>query len=76
MALFLRQTEDRSKLQERLAAEMQARTQRKQLGEQDKLENQSYLKNTRTTSSSAVLWLFLIIAVIVAGVLFMLMKPA
>lgn len=64
MALFIRQDDNRSELQERLAAELQARAK-----ERDKIDNHpdgvtdsEYMKNTSQTSSMAWLWIVVIIA--------------
>lgn len=64
MALFIRQNENRSQLQERLAAELQTRAK-----ERDKIDNHpdgvtdsEYMKNTSQTSSMAWLWILIVIA--------------
>lgn len=63
MALFIRQDDSRSELQERLAAELQARAK-----ERDKIDNHpdgvtdsEYMKNTSQTSSLAWLWILLVV---------------
>lgn len=69
MALFIRQSEDRSKLQERLAAELRekAKARAETDGQPDGVTDSAYLKNTKTTTSLAGLWIALII--IVVGIL-------
>lgn len=75
MALFIRQNEERSKLQEKLAAELQERTTKtQQLDTKDRLEDQAYLKGTKQTSSYAWLWVLVIIAVVVAVLLYLFLK--
>ncbi|HEX6462325.1 MAG TPA: hypothetical protein VFZ58_03555 [Candidatus Saccharimonadales bacterium] len=76
MALFIRQNEERSKLQERLAAELQERvTKTQQIDTQDTLEEQAYLKDTKKTSAHAWLWAVGFIAVVVAVLLFVVLRP-
>jgi len=69
MALFIRQDENRSQLQERLSAELQERAK-----ERDKIDNHpdgvtdsEYMKNTSQTSSMA--WLWIVLVVVVLGVI-------
>ena len=77
MALFIRQNEERSKLQERLAAELQERTMKtQQIDTQDTLEKQAYLKDTKKTNAYAWLWVVGIIAAIIAVLLFVFLRPA
>ncbi len=77
MALFIRQNEERSKLQERLAAELQERTMKtQQIDTKDTLEDQAYLKDTKKTSAHAWLWVVGMIAIIIAVLLFIFLRPA
>ncbi|MBC7868973.1 hypothetical protein H7X69_02225 [Candidatus Saccharibacteria bacterium] len=68
MALFIRQSDDRSKLQERLAAELQERAkQRDALSDRpDGVDDSQYMKGTKQTSSLAWVWILISIIVIVA----------
>jgi len=62
MALFIRQNEDRSKLQERLSAELQERANQRAKVEKDttdKLEDSSFFNDTQ--SSSKMLWVWLLV---------------
>lgn len=69
MALFIRQTEDRSKLQERLAAELTDRAKR-QAEEADKqpdgVDDSRFVENTKQTTSLA--WVWVLIALVFVGV--------
>ena len=64
MALFIRQNEDRSKLQERLAAELQERAKAKSVHQAgpDGVEDSEFIKDLQPTSSLAWVWIFLLIA--------------
>lgn len=71
MALFIRQNEDRSKLQERLAAELNERARKRD--EQDKhpgedIENSVYLQNTKQTTGLAWAWIAILILASVAAI--------
>lgn len=77
MALFIRQNEDRSKLQERLAAELNEKAKKR--AEQDAtlpdgVTDSQYLKDTKSTTSLAWVWIAIVIAVI-AVFLVMLFQP-
>lgn len=58
MALFVKQTETRSELQQRIAAELQEKA--KQKARQDDLPDgvtdSNYIKNTKQTTSLAWVW--------------------
>lgn len=67
MALFIRQNEERSKLQERLAAELQERAKRNsnQTGDAfDAEKDSAYLNGTKTTTSLAWAWVLILIAAV------------
>lgn len=71
MALFVRQTDERSKLQEKLAAELKDKLRQQQAGSQplDKMEDSSYLKDTTDSSPWAAVWLVVIVlGLVVLGV--------
>lgn len=75
MALFIRQSEDRSKLQERLAAELQEKARAK--AEQkapDGVTDSNYLKDTKETTSLAWVWVVIIVFVAVGFVAFMILN--
>lgn len=67
MALFVRQNEERSKLQERLAAELQERAKQRSNGDAgafDAEKDSAYLKDTKNTTSLAWVWVTIVIFVI------------
>jgi len=70
MALFIRQSDDRSKLQERLAAELQERAkQRAALNDRpDGVDDSQYMKGTKQTSRLAWVWILIIMVAAVAFV--------
>lgn len=62
MALFIRQSEDRSKLQERLAAELQEKAKaRAKIEAPDGVSDSNYLKDTKTTTSLGWVWIVIVI---------------
>jgi hypothetical protein len=69
MALFIKQNEDRSKLQERLAAELQERAKKRAEHDvtlPDGVEDSQYVKGTKTTTSLAWVWVVIVIAAVAA----------
>lgn len=72
MALFIRQDDNRSKLQERLAAELQDRAKQRALSQDrpDGVDDSKYLQETKTTSSLMWLWI-LVILIAVGGVVWL-----
>jgi hypothetical protein len=66
MGLYLRQTETRSDLQEKLAAELQDRAKKKAkaFDQPDGVTDSAYLKDTKTTTSLAWVWMLIVLAVI------------
>lgn len=73
MALYLKQNETRSQLQERLAKELQDRAkQRAQLQDRpDGVVDTAYVKGTKQTTSLA--WAWALIALAVVGLIIFLM---
>lgn len=71
MALFVNQNSNRTKLQEKLAAELQEkakkRAQMEDLELPDEVTDSDYLKNTKQTTSLA--WLWTLIAIVVIGLI-------
>lgn len=66
MALFIRQDENRSKLQERLATELREKAKaRAETEAPDGVTDSQYLKDTKQTTSLAGVWITIIIAVAV-----------
>lgn len=76
MALFVRQTEDRSKLQERLAAELQEKAKARALRENQSgdIEDSEYLKDTKSTTSLAGIWVAIVL-IFVAIVVWLMLQP-
>lgn len=73
MALFIRQNEERSQLQERLAAELQekARKRAETDNQLDDIEDSHYLKGTKRTTSLAWVWLLVVVLAVAALVIIM-----
>lgn len=69
MALFIRQNEDRSKLQERLNAELQERHKQAEIenNKPETVEDSAFLKDSK--SSSKYGWLWVLGAVLVAAII-------
>ena len=75
MALFVRQDENRSELQQRLATELQerAKLKAKQADQPDGVEDSQFIKGT--TQSTGLAWLWALVAVLAIGtVLFLMIK--
>lgn len=70
MALFIRQNEDRSKLQERLAAELQERAKQRAANDvgPDMVNDTEYMKDTKQTTSLAWVWISILVITIAACV--------
>lgn len=65
MALFIRQDDARSELQERLAAELQARAKQKALQDRpDGVDDSEYIKGTKVTTRLAWVWALIVIVAI------------
>lgn len=67
MALFVKQTESRSELQQRIAAELQERTKNKARQDDlpDGVADSDFIKNTKQTTSLA--WLWVLIGLFIVG---------
>lgn len=71
MALFIRQNDNRSKLQERLAAELQEKARvraQESAGRPDGVDDSQYLEGTKQTTSLAWVWVTVVIFALVATV--------
>ena len=77
MALFVRQDENRSELQQRLATELQARARdkAKQAEQPDGVEDSQYIQGTKQTTSLAWLW-GIVVILIIAVVIFLMIKSS
>lgn len=70
MALYVRQNENRSKLQERLAAELQekAKAQAEETKQPDGVDDSRYMEGTKKTTSLAWIWVAVVLFVVGAVV--------
>lgn len=76
MALFVRQDENRSELQQRLAEELQEKARKRAESKNDRpdgIEDSNYLKDTKATTSLAWVWILIMLAA-VAAILFFVIK--
>ncbi|MFZ1249920.1 MAG: hypothetical protein WAR37_00500 [Candidatus Microsaccharimonas sp.] len=66
MSLYLKQTDTRSELQDRIATELQEKAKKKALEAErpDGITDSAYLKNTKSTTSLAWVWLVIGVALI------------
>lgn len=66
MALFIRQDEERSELQRRLATELQEKARKRAEADNalDDIEKMSYLDGTKRTTSLAWVWVLIVIAAV------------
>lgn len=71
MGLFVQQNDSRTKLQERIAAEMSEKSKKKaELEAQDLpdgVDDSRYIENTKATTSLAWVWILIIIAIVVTS---------
>ena len=69
MALFLKQDQQRSELQQRIATELQEKAKRKttEAEQPDGVTDSAYLKDTKPTTGLA--WVWIVIVVIAVSVL-------
>ena len=77
MALFVRQDENRTELQKRLATELQDRARKKAEEAElpDGVTDSQFIKGTKETTS--LLWLWLVIAALAIGVvIFIIVKTS
>jgi len=66
MALFVRQDENRSELQKRLATELQERAKQKakEVERPDGVDDSQFIKGTKQTTSLAWVWMLIAVAII------------
>lgn len=67
MGLYLKQNDNRSELQEKLAMELQDKARKKAKEEElpDGVTDSAYLRDTKQTTSLAWAWVFIVIAAVV-----------
>lgn len=68
MGLFVKQSEQRSQLQSKIAADLSERLNKQPLGADPATTRPAILDNQRSTSPLAWLWILLIIGLIVGAV--------
>jgi hypothetical protein len=70
MALYVKQTDTRSQLQEKLAKELQDRAKEKAKAADmpDGIEYSKYIEGTRTTSSLAWAWILVMVAIVAIAI--------
>lgn len=75
MGLFIRQDDNRSELQRRVAAELSEKARKRaeleNMPQPDGVEDSAYIKDTQKTSPHAWLWIWLILVAIVIVVISM-----
>jgi preprotein translocase subunit SecF len=74
MGLFVQQNSNRTKLQERLAAELKEKAKKKaELENQlpDGVDDSAYVEGTKSTTSLAWVWILIVIAAVGAALYFM-----
>lgn len=69
MGLFLRQNEQRSEVQKRVATEMQERMRQTSLKEQEELEP-AFLENQHTTRTAGMVIMLLVAVLCVAAIVY------
>lgn len=70
MGLYLKQSDTRSQLQERLATELQERAKKKALEADlpDGVTDSAYLRDTKKTTSLAWIWVLIVIAIVAISI--------
>jgi hypothetical protein len=71
MSLHMKQSDTRSQLQDKLAKELQDRAKQKALIETetpDGVTDSAYLKETKSTTSLAWVWVVIVLAIIVLAI--------
>lgn len=73
MALFVNQNGNRSKLQERLAAELAEKTKKQAQIDNtppDGVEDSNFVKDTKSTTSLAWVWVLIILFAVIAPIVY------
>ncbi len=76
MALFVNQNHEKTELQQRLAAELQEKARKKALetDQPDGVTDSAYLKDTKSTTSLAWVWVVIVIFAFGALLLYILLS--
>lgn len=71
MGLFIQQNDNRSELQQRLAAELREKARLRANGAEplDQTKKSNYLKNTETAGERGWFWLAILLVALIAGVI-------
>lgn len=71
MGIIVNQNENRSQLQERLAAELREKAKLKASGAEplDQTKHSNYLKNTETADGRTGFWLLIVVLVVIAVII-------
>lgn len=73
MGLFVEQNSNRTKLQERLAAELNEKAKKQSLTTTDRpdgIDDSAYIEGTKRTTSLAWIWVLIIVVAVAAAVSF------
>ncbi len=70
MSLYLKQSETRSQLQDKLAKELQDRAKKKALETErpDGVTDSAYIKDTKQTTSLAWAWVLIVVAIVAIAI--------
>lgn len=74
MGLFVQQNSNRTKLQERLAAELTEKAKKKSQDDSklpDGVDDSAYIENTKSTTSLAWVWVLIVVAAVGVALYFM-----
>ncbi len=74
MGLFVQQNSERTRLQERITAELNEKAKKKALGDTERpdgIDDSAYIENTKQTTSLAWVWIVIVMAVVIASIYFM-----
>jgi hypothetical protein len=70
MALFLKETDQRSQLQSKIAADLQNRAQVQGGGEPEDISKNKMLENTQESTGKSLFWVGTVTMVVIAAVIF------
>lgn len=78
MALFVNQNHEKTELQQRLAAELQEKARKKALetDQPDGINDSAYLKDTKSTTSLAWVWVVIVVFAVGALLLYILLSAS
>jgi len=73
MALFVRQNENQTEFQKRIAAELQDKARKQsEFDQPDHVDDSRYIENSKKTTSLAWVWLLIVIGIIGAAIIIIL----